>query len=70
MKKLDHLKKLGIIKSYKLVGLGENGEEAKSGFRNTEQLTIVFQGLNNTDETLVIDTFCSGCREDTYLSIS
>lgn len=54
----------GLFKSFTLQNVDENGEvDVISECRNTERLTIVF----NNNEELVLDTFCSGCLENTCL---
>jgi len=57
----------GTIKSYNLLNVNSDGEENKtSGNRDTEKLTIVF----NNGEKLIIDTFCSGCSENSIMLFS
>lgn len=64
---LDSLVGNGTIQSYHYVNVSEDGVEGEESYnRNTEKLVIVF----NTNETLTINTFCSGCAEDTVMDIS
>ncbi len=63
---LDELVKNKTIKCYSLTELDENGDPGRGKFRNTEQLVIVF----HNNEKITIDTFCSGCNEDTSLIVS
>lgn len=66
-KKLDELVKKGLIKSYCVTNISEDGvPDAVSKFRNTEQLVLEF----TMDDKLTIDTFCSGMSENTTLFIS
>lgn len=67
---LDELVSNGLIFSYELVNVDENGNETnlsnQKGFRNTQKLKIVF----NNGPTLVVETFCSGSSENTTLHFS
>jgi hypothetical protein len=53
----------GILKSYKIENLDDEGNVGKSAGRNTERVTLEFP----SGEKLVIGTFCSGCLENTVL---
>jgi hypothetical protein len=65
--KLENFISLGLIKSYKLTNISCDGiPDEESDSRNTEQLSLEFP--NN--QSLIIDTFCSGCLENTTISIS
>lgn len=66
--KLENLVKQELLKSFRLFNMNEDGVavEKVSGMRNTEKLILVFPN----DETLTIDTLCSGCAENTSLIIS
>ena len=66
--KLEKLVEQGTLKSFRLVNLNEDRTEVAkvSGMRNTERLVLVFPN----DSILTIDTFCSGCAENTTLIIS
>lgn len=65
--RLDKLVAMNCIKSWKIENVDENGNVgAVSKFRNTQRLTLVFPN----DKILVIDSFCSGCAENTTLFIS
>jgi hypothetical protein len=56
----------GVLLCYKLENVSEEGEVGvHSKFRNTERLTLYFP----SGDSLIIDTFCSGCFEDTCLII-
>lgn len=62
---LNKLVEDGVIKSYVIVDVDENGVVGKKGrSRNTQRLTIEF----NNGSNLVVDTFCSGCSENTVLT--
>ena len=63
---LNTLVENGTIVSYEYLNLDEDGNIGKSKFRNTEQVKLTFPN----GKTLVIDTFCSGCNENTSLSFS
>lgn len=64
--KLERLVCLGIIDKYEYDNCDESGNIGKeSEYRNTERLVLYFPN----DEKLIIDTFCSGCLENTYLNI-
>ena len=63
---LDQLVLDNSISSYRLENIDENGKIGKSKCRNTERLTLNFPNGNK----LVLDTFCSGCLEDTCFFIS
>ena len=60
----------GTIKSYKYNTVDQDGNVVSTPTdddnRNTERLTLVF----NDDTTLIIDTFCSGCAQDTCMFFS
>jgi len=68
-KVLDELVQAGTIFSYELINVDENGKPgAVSAYRNTERLVLTFgheKGLQ-----LQLDTFCSGCAENTVLYIA
>ena len=66
MNKLEELKQKGIITSFELLNLDDEGNVGESSHRNTEQLILTFP----IGDTLTIDTFCSGSSEDTTLSFS
>jgi len=70
-KHLNMLVQQGIIRNYEYVEVNEDGKvvdesNKKSKFRNTEQLILIF----NNGYRLRIDTFCSGCAENTVLDIA
>ncbi len=52
------------IKDFKLVNIDEMGNEGTSMSNNTQKLILTFP--NNTK--LVINTWCSGCLENTGFS--
>ncbi len=61
---LDRLVSAGMIESYKLVNVDQDGkEDVYSDNRNTERLTLNFPN----GKKLVIGTFCSGSSENTVL---
>ena len=65
--KMRKLKESGAISNYKFENVDENGNVGKlSECRNTDRLTIEFPN----GEKLVINTFCSGCLEDTFVECS
>ena len=64
--KIDNLVKIGILKSFSIENLDINGNIGVSDYRNTERLTLIFPN----DEKLILDTFCSGCSENTAIIIS
>jgi Rnl2 family RNA ligase len=67
MEKLDKLVAKGLIKSYTILNVDEDGNVGqRSQSRNTEQLRMVFPN----GEMMTIDTFCSGCLEDTIIMVS
>jgi hypothetical protein len=77
MKKLEELVSLGAIKSFVFTDLDADGKPSdKSALigrpsdicneRNTQQLVLEFSDGNK----LTIDTFCSGCYENTELILS
>lgn len=58
---LDKLVEAGTIESYYLDVVNEEGQVGFKGkCRNTQKLHLVFPDGN----TLTIDTYCSGCMED------
>lgn len=59
---LDGLIDSGDIKSYFLETVKE---EPNSKFRDTERLTITFA----SGKVLILNTFCSGCSENTCFII-
>jgi len=64
---LESLVKSGDIMFYCIENVDENGNVGKtSEFRNTERLTLVLP----SGKKLVINTFCSGCAENTSLSVN
>lgn len=64
---LDNLVRTGAITRYSYNHVDCEGNTGlRSDHRNTEQLILHFPN----GETLVIDTFCSGVREDTSLIFS
>lgn len=63
---LNKLVEHGTIISYEYLNLDEEGNVGESKFRNTEQVKLVFPN----GKSLTIDTFCSGCNENTSLSFS
>ena len=63
---LDNLVTSGVIKSYSLVGLDENGDPGESYFRNSEKLSLVF----SNGQILVLDTYCSGVLENSGFCIT
>jgi hypothetical protein len=71
---LDELVASGDIASYSLAKLDENGNVVVDGapplplrgMRETERATLTFP----SGKQLVIDTFCSGCLENTSLLFS
>ena len=66
-KHLDNLVKMGHILSYEYVDVDEDGNVGLKGdFRNSERLILHF----SNEQSLTIETFCSGSSEDTVLSIS
>jgi len=64
-KALDQLVNDGDISSYLYQNIDENGIVGSSKCRNTEQLVLTFP----SGKTLKIDTFCSGCLENTILAL-
>ena len=59
---LETLVKKGTLKSYSYNNVDSNGVEGEESVsRNTEKLTLVFPD----GEVLTLDTFCSGCLNDT-----
>jgi hypothetical protein len=62
---LDNLIKSGVLKSYVLKTLDEDGLPTAhaNGMRNTEEVVLTFL----TGEVLTIGTFCSGVAENTIL---
>jgi len=67
MKKLDELVAKGMIKSYTILNVDKDGNIGKeSKHRNSEQLRMVFPN----GEMITIDTFCSGCLENTTIIVS
>lgn len=65
--KLEYLIGKGLITSYEYCNVSEEGEKNKiSEMRNSEYLKIIFPD----GEELLIETFCSGCMENTTLSIN
>lgn len=63
-KRLEDLVINGTLKSYVLSNVSEDGVIGKeSKFRNIQRLVLTFPNL----ETLTVETFCSGCAEDTCL---
>lgn len=65
MSDLNILVQKGFLKSWKLDVLGEDGSPMISQFRNTERLRLEFPD----GTAAVIETFCSGCNEDTSMFI-
>lgn len=66
--KLDELVTSGDLVSYKLENFNEEGQlidHQGEGMRETQRLILEFPSGN----TLVIDTFCSGSAENTYLDM-
>ena len=62
---LNNLVKDKTIKSYVIYNVDDNGIVGKkSKFRNTQRLSIKF----NNNQSLVIDTFCSGSAENTVFT--
>jgi hypothetical protein len=60
--KLEELVSKGVLVSWKIVNVDEDGNVGrKSKYRNSERMVLVFP----SGETLSVDTFCSGIREDT-----
>lgn len=66
MQLLEKLILSGDISNYKIETLDEDGEIVSHpcGNRNTERLTIKFPSGN----LLVVNTFCSGCSENTSMT--
>ena len=66
--RLDELVRNGVIKDYELEIVSDEGiiGTASPKGRNTDRLTITF----NDGHLLTLDTFCSGCLEDTCLIVS
>lgn len=63
---LENLRNLGLITSYDYFNVDENGYAGrKSKGRNTESLVLFFKD----GSTLEINTFCSGCSENTTMEI-
>lgn len=57
----------GDILSYEYLGLDADGKIGSSNYgRDTERVTLKFP----SGRQLTIDSGCSGCREDSYLSFS
>ena len=66
-KRLEELKDKAFILDYKLSNVSCEGVvDSESPSRNRERLVIIF----SSKEKLVMNTFCSGCNEDTLLVIS
>lgn len=64
---LDDLVLSKSIFSYNYENVSEEGIVGEtSDFRNSERLVITF----HNKEKLIIDTMCSGCKEDTSLTFS
>lgn len=67
MQKLEQLKLLGLIVDYKITDLDDEGNPGESPHgRNTQRLELLFPN----GDSLVVDTFCSGCNENTSLECS
>ena len=64
---LDDLVQSGEISSYLYENVDENGKTTKNliGYRNTERLIITFP----SGKVICLNTFCSGCAENTSLEI-
>lgn len=62
-KALDNLVEEGLIKSYSIRTLNEEGKSNPNGngMRNTQELVLEFP----SGKTLTIGTFCSGSAENT-----
>ena len=61
---MEDLIKHGCIKSYKVQNVSACGEVGRrSDCRNTEQLELEFPD----GRKLLVNTFCSGSSEDTFL---
>lgn len=66
-KKLHNLVISGTIKNYSIYNVSDDGKVgvwSEKG-RNREFLNIVF----NNDEEITLGTFCSGCCENTILTL-
>ena len=60
--RLEKLKGSGDIKDWKIEDIDVDGNMGYQNIgRNTQRLTIILP----LDKELVIETFCSGCSEDT-----
>jgi len=65
--KLNQLIQNNTIKSFDLNVVDQNGNVGNKGtMRNTEQLILEF----NNGQKLTIETFCSGCLQDTFFMVS
>ncbi len=64
---LNELVAAGAIKSHAKYNVDENGVVGKTSHgRNTERLVLEL----NSGHKICIDTFCSGCLEDTGIIVS
>lgn len=64
--KLSQLVQNGTIISFLFQELDDEGNVGHSKFRNSERLVLTFPN----GEKLALETFCSGCAEDTSFCLS
>jgi len=64
--RLQELVDSGKLESFSIQNVDENGNIGKtSKHRNAERMTLIF----SDGESLVVDTFCSGCSENTTFHV-